>query len=202
MLRSTLLVILFAFSGTAFADDFKYSSVSVGYSDLEMDSDLFVQKLEGDLLGINGSVAIGESFFAFAGYGMADVDIVDPVFGVVGSGDMDQANAGLGFHMPMSESVDFVASLSYEYLEFSDQGGSIDENGLGAGIGLRFAATDQIELNGGIDYVDYGDFFGDRTSFDANFLYNFTDSFTVSAGGKWGDDVTQYTVAGTFYFSD
>jgi hypothetical protein len=201
MLRSTLLVILFAFSSLAFADDFKYSSVSVGYSDLEMDSDFGVEKLEGDLLGINGSVAIGESFFAFAGYGKGDVDIVDPVFGVVASGDMDQANAGLGFHMPMSESVDFVASLSYEYLELSEQGVSIDDNGLGAGIGLRFAATDQIELNGGIDYVDYGDF-GDRTSFDAKFLYNFTDSFTVSAGGKWGDDVTEYTVAGMFYFGN
>ena len=196
MLRSTLLVILFAFSATAVADDFKYSSVTVGYMNVEFDDD-FGSSVDGDLFGINGSVAIGESFFAFASYATGDVE------DAVGDGvDMDQANIGFGHHLSLSENVDLVTSLSYEYIELSDQGISIDENGLGLGVGLRFAATDNVEINGGINYVDYGDIFGDRTSFDAAFLYNFTENFTVSVGGEWGDDVTQYVVGGRYYFGE
>lgn len=196
MLRSTLLVILFAFSGAAFADDFKYSSVTVGYMNAEFDDD-FGSSVDGDLFGINGSAAIGESFFAFGSYATGEVsdDFGSDV-------DMDQANIGFGHHMSLSETVDLVTSLSYEYIELSDQGVSIDENGLGLGVGMRFAASDNVELNGAINYVDYGTVFGDRTSFEGAFLYNFTENFTVSVGGEWGDDVTQYTVGGRYYFGE
>ena len=120
----------------------------------------------------------------------------------LGSGvDLSQANVGFGYHTAMSETVDFVANLSYEYIELSDTGISIDENGLGLGLGMRFAATDRLEIDGGIDYVEYDSLFGDRTSLRTNFLYSFTDNITVGLGGKWGDDVTEYALTGRFYFA-
>jgi opacity protein-like surface antigen len=198
MLRSTLLVILFAFSGVAIADDFKYTSASVGYTNAEFDIASGVD-IEGDLIGISGSAAIGESFFGFASYAQGDIE---DNFGLGISGDLDMGNIGFGYHMPLSETVDLITSLSYEFIEVSDAGGSEDENGLGFGVGMRFAATDNVEINGGINYVDYGTIFGDRTSLDAVFLYNFTENFTVSVGGEWGDDLTQYTVGGRYYFGE
>ena len=56
--------------------------------------------------------------------------------------------------------------------------GCVDDNGIGLGLGLRFAAREAIELNAGIDYVDYSDG-GDDTSFGGGLLYNFNDTFSV-----------------------
>jgi len=199
MLRSTLLVILFAFSSAAFADDFNYNSVSVGYVAAEFDDDFGGSSADGDLLAVNGSVGIGESFFAF---GTVSTGEVDDILGTGSDNDLTLASVGVGYHMPLSESVDLVASLSYEYIEVSDAGISPDDNGLGFGLGMRFAASENIEIDAGINYVDYGDLFDERTSFNADFLYNFTENFTVGVGGEWGDDVTQYGISGRYYFGD
>lgn len=196
MLRSTLLFILFAFTGAVYADDFNYNSVTVGYVAAEFDDD-FGGSVDGDLLGIQGSAAVGESFFVFGSFATGEVedDLGDDV-------DLDQANAGFGYHMSISENVDLVTSLSYEYIEISDQGVSLDENGLGLGVGLRYAASESVEINGGINYVDYDDFFGDRTSFHADVLFNFTENLAGTVGGEWGDDVTQYTIGARYYFGE
>ena len=149
MLRSTLLVILFAFSAAAFADDFSYSSVTVAYGHTEFDD----ISADGDSIGASLSFEVGESFFVFGGYNASDLDAD---LGI--SADVDQWNAGLGYHMDLSESVDLVTSLSYEYVDISLAGlGSVDDNGIGLGLGLRFSATESIELNAGVDYVDYSD---------------------------------------------
>ena len=100
MLRSTLLIILFAFSGSVYADGFSYNSVTASYGQIDFD-DL---NADGDILSINGSAAIGESFFVFGGFGMADIS--DNVV----SADVDSWDVGIGYHMPMSDSVDFVSS--------------------------------------------------------------------------------------------
>jgi opacity protein-like surface antigen len=190
MLRSTLLVILFAFSGAAFAD-FNYNAVTLAYGQADFDD----IDADGDSIGADLSFEVGESFFVFAGYGVADLD---DNFG--NSADVDSWNAGLGYHMDLSESVDLVTSLSYEYVDISVPGfGSVDDNGIGLGLGLRFAASESIELNAGINYLDYSDG-GDDTSFGAGLLYNFNDSFSVGVAGDFGDDVSVYSIGGRFYF--
>jgi hypothetical protein len=64
---------------------------------------------------------------------------------------------------------------------------------------VRFAASKKLELDAGIDYVDYGDA-GDDTAFGLGGLYSFSDAFALGLGGSWGDDVSTYTVSGRFYF--
>ena len=77
--------------------------------------------------------------------------------------------------------------------------GSNDETGFGFGVGLRFAAASNVELNAGIDYVDYGSG-GDDTALSLGGLYNFTPSFALGLAGSWGDDVSSYSLSGRFYF--
>ena len=62
-------MILIAFSASVYADGFNYNSVTASYGQIDFD-DL---NADGDILGINGSAAIGESFFVFGGFGMADI---------------------------------------------------------------------------------------------------------------------------------
>ena len=193
MARSALLVILFAFSTSVYADGFNYNTVTASYGQIDFDN----LNADGDIFGIGASAEVGENFFVFGNYGVSEID--DGVLSV----DIDQWNAGIGYHTPISDYVDLVASLSYEYIDLSlPLGlGSIDDNGIGLGLGMRYAANDQLELNAGISYVDLSDS-GDETAFSAGILFNFTESFSVGVAGDWSDDVTAYNIGGRFYFGN
>ena len=192
MLRSTLLVVLFAFSSVAFADGFNYNQVTVSYGQIDFDD----FNADGDTLSINGSAAVSESFHVFASYGVGEIDDgIDTL-------DVDRWNAGVGYNNSLSESVDLVVGLSYEYIDLSVPGfGSIDDNGFGLGVGLRMAASEKLEINAGISYIDMSDN-GDNTAFNGGLLYSFTENFALGLRGSFDDDVTEYNVGGRFYFGN
>ncbi|MEX0706318.1 MAG: outer membrane beta-barrel protein [Woeseia sp.] len=191
MLRSAIIVLLFAFSTTINAQDLSYNYVDAAYSQTELDD----FDVDGDSIGISGAFEINENFFLFAGYGTGDLD---DGFGT--SVDIDQLSAGVGYHIPLSGQVDLVTGLSYEYVDLSVPGfGSVDDNGFGLSLGLRFAATEQVELNVGIKYIDLSDS-GDDTGFGIGGLYNFTENVSVGLSGNWTDDTSTYGIGGRFYF--
>ena len=193
MLRSVLFTALLALSASATAQDFDYNYLSLGYQRVNLDDGTF--DVDGDGIGLNGSLEIGESYFIFAGYGMAEFE--EQGIEV----DADTMSIGFGWHTSLSNNVDFVAGLSYEYIDVSALGLSVDDNGIGLGVGLRYAASDKIEINGGVDYVDYSDG-GDDTTFGLGFLYGVSDNIDVGLSGEWGDDSSAYGVSGRFYFGD
>lgn len=187
MQRTTLALALLALSASTSAGDFDYNYLSIGYGQMELDD----VDVDGDGFGIGGSFALSDNFHVFAGYETADLD-----FGVEANG----FGVGLGYNTPVSPVVDLVTRVSYQYSEVEVPGfGSEDENGFGLGLGLRFAATEKLELDAGIDYVDFGDA-GDDTAFGASGLYSFTEAFALGLGGSWSDDASSYTVSGRFYF--
>lgn len=187
MLRSSLFVLLLAFSMASFADDFDYNYVDLSYGILEFD-DIDV---DGDGFGIGGSFAINPDFHVFGGYQTSGLD-----FGV----DVTQFGAGIGYNTELSPTVDAIARFSYQYVEVDASGfGSVDENGFGFGVGLRFAASDVLEIAAGIDYVDLGDG-GDDTGFGLGAFYSFTDVFDAGLSGSWSDDTSNYSLTGRFYF--
>lgn len=188
MLRSIFVFMaLLGFSVSVSAQGFNYNYVAVGYSQVDFDD----ADVDGDGFGIEGSYAVNENVHLFAGYSQADLD-----FGV----DFDAFNAGVGYNTAVSPTIDFVGRLSYEYVEASASGfGSEDDNGFGLGIGLRAQASEAIELNAGIQYVDLSDS-GDSTSFSVGGLFALTDTIDVGLMGDWDDDVTSYTLFGRFNF--
>jgi len=189
MLRSTFALLVLAFSVSAAAKDFDYNHFQLSYGTIEFD-DIDV---DGDGFGLAGSYAINEDFHVFGGYQAAGLD-----FGV----DATTLGAGLGWHTTLSPVVDLVASLSYQYIELDAPGVSgIDDNGLGLGVGLRIAASELLELNAGIEYIDFSDSDAD-TEFGIGGLYSFTDAFALGLGASWSDDVSSYTLSGRFYFGE
>lgn len=187
MQRTTLALALLAASAAANAGDFDYNFVSVGYGNTSLDE----VDVDGDGFGIGASFALSNSYHLFAGYDTADFDY-----------DVDASSmaVGLGWHHGLSPKLDLVTELSYQYVELDAPGfDSVDDSGLGLGLGLRFAATEKLELDGGIGYVDLGDG-GDETSLGAGGLYSFTKAFAMGLGGSWSDDASSYTVSGRFYF--
>ena len=187
MLRSSVLIFLLAFSMASYADDFDYNYIDLGYGILDFD-DIDV---DGDGFGIGGSFAINSDFHVFGGYQSAGLD-----FGI----DVSQFAAGVGYNTELSPTVDAVARLSYQYAEVDAPGfGSVDDNGFGFGVGLRFEATDVLEIAASIDYIDFGDG-GDDTGFGLGAFYSFTDAFDAGLSGSWSDDTSTYLLTGRFYF--
>lgn len=193
MLRSVLFTALLALSFAASADEFDYNYLNVGYQRMTLDDGSF--DVDGDGFGIGGSFEITESFFLSASYGMAEFEEQGVTV------DFDTWSAGLGWHTPLSDTIDFVSTLSYERVEASALGFSADDDGFGLGVGLRFAASEAVEINGGIDYVDFGDG-GDDTTFGLGMLYGLTDNIDLGLNGEWGDDVSSYGISGRFYFGN
>lgn len=187
MQRTTLAMALLALSATASAGEFDYNYLSVGYGNTDFDG----IDVDGDGFGLSGSFALSDSYHAFAGYDSAGLD-----FDI----DVTRWGAGIGWNASLSPAVDLVTRLSYQYIELDAGGfGSEDDSGLGLGVGLRFAASKALELDAGIDYVDYGDA-GDDTAFGVGGLYSFTEAFAVGLAGSFSDDISSYTVSGRFYF--
>ena len=187
MKRILFAAVLFAAPGIGAAEDFSYDYLNIGYGVIEFDD----FDVDGDGIGIDGSLAIADNYHLFAMYEMGDFDF-----------DVESTayNFGIGYNTSVSEAVDLVARLSYEYVEVdAPLISSVDDNGFGLSAGLRFAATEKLELNGGLEYIDLSDS-GDDTGFNAAALYNFNDMFSVTVRGDWTGDVSTYTFGGRFYF--
>jgi hypothetical protein len=188
MFRSSLLILLLAFSTVSYADGFDYNYIDLSYGVLEFD-DIDV---DGDGFGFGGSYAINPDIHVFGSYQNAGLD-----FGV----DASQFAAGIGYNTELSPTVDALARLSYQYAEVDAPGfGGVDDNGFGFGVGLRFAASDVLELNAAIDYIDFGDG-GDDTGFSLGAFYSFTNVFDAGLSGSWSDDTSTYLLTGRYYFS-
>ena len=183
------LLSLLASSATAAADGPDYSYIQGSYGQVEIDD----VDVDGDGFGVSGSAALTEHFHLFGGYTTADM----------GSGvDLNQLEAGVGYNHPVSDTIDVVLSLAYLSAEVDVAGlGSADDSGYGMGIGLRGMLTPEFEVNGELQYVDFGDG-GDDTGFGAGFLYNFTQQFAAGASGDWTGDVSSYQLNARFLFGN
>lgn len=192
MRRFIACLALLPLSGAALAE-LDYSFVEGSYSQIDIDG-----LGDGDGFGFAGSYAMTESLNLFGSFesGEIDVDLGAP-FGSVGV-DIDRIKAGVGFHTPLSERVDLVASAAYLNVDLS----VIDDSGYEVGVGLRGMATPAIELLGGVSYADAGDIIDGETSFSAGFLYHFSDAFAVGVGGTFGDDMSSYALTGRLSFGE
>jgi len=172
-------------SGTALAaDGLSYSYVQAGYE--RGDWNLYDVTLSG--FSVAGSAAFGENFFGFASY--AD--------GSKSGAHLKPLSAGVGYHYGLGTSLDLVTGASFESLKVT---GASSESGWGLGLGLR-GVVGNAELQGGVKYVDIGDF-GNDTAFNIGGRYNFTEM--VSAGldiTKWDDlDLTQFSLTLRYSFN-
>ena len=168
----------------------RYTYGEVGYTRLDIED----FDADGDMLGIGGSMAIADQFHIFASY---DDGEVDPDFGP--EIDITLLEVGGGINYGISDTVDLVGRLSWVSAELDAGGfGDVDDDGLGLFGGLRAMMNLQLELNGGIGYTDIED--NDEASLDIGAVYNFTETFAVTADASFGDDISSYGIGLRMYF--
>lgn len=179
-------------SGTAALADngISYSYIQASYQEVEIDvGDGF--DADGDGYAVGGSVEINDDWFVFATYASSDLESVV---------DLDQLEAGGGYHAPLSEKTDWYATLAYISVEASLSGfGSADDSGVGVSLGVRSMVSPSLELYANASYADLGDGV-DGSGFGAGLWYTVSGNIALGIGASFGDDVTTYGAGIRLYF--
>ena len=155
---------------------FNYTYVEISYDESDFDV-AGPGDVDGDGLTLSGSVELTDEWHAFASYGNADLD-----FGI----DIDTWAIGAGYSYPLRDDVDLYGRVLYISTD-ADLPGAFDgdDDGLGLQFRIRGRVNDQLELEGGIQYVDVGD---SDTSLQAGARYYFTEEFSAGVGLTFGGD--------------
>ena len=123
MIRSVLLIALFAFSATAGAQGIGYNYLQASYGTANIDDSVI--DVDGDGFGISGSFAFSDNFHVSAEYQTLGMD-----FGV----DLNVLEAAFGYHTSLSENLDFTAQLGFLNVEMEARGrGAVEDDGVLAG---------------------------------------------------------------------
>ena len=186
MIRYLLIPILAIGAVNAARAEFNYNFVQASYGEVDFDS----PNVDGDNIGLGGSIAMTPAFHLFGNADFADLS---------NNYDASSWEAGVGYNAAISPIVDIVAQLSYQSVDVDTPFGNADDSGFGVGVLLRVALTDLLELNGGIKYVDLDDS-GDSTAFVGAALFNITDRVSLGLNLALDDDAEQYGILGRFYF--
>ena len=141
--------------------------------------------LDADIYGIRGSFKLNDTFFLTAGAAYGEVDI--PV-----SNGIDVYDIGINARTSLSDKVDAYVGLSVTYAKVKVATFSDSDTGYGVTAGLRFAATDKIELGASVTYVDVFD--DNSTALGLTARYKLTDKFSVGAGYTVAEDTTGYGI--------
>lgn len=131
-------------------ENLSYTYAEAGFTRAELDmGDLDTLKANGGYL--RGAYALTDATHVFGGF--TRVSESESYAGLKLEGDLDQYELGLGWHMPMSERVDFTAEAAYVRLDLtvkaSYMGNSArDSEAVNAGrvsLGLRGAPSARTE---------------------------------------------------------
>ena len=191
MIRKGLGIALLLLAGPALAADINYNYGQLGYQWVTINDVFPGVDVDGDGFGFGGAFEMGDSVFVQAGYQQTSFE-----FGF----DLDQLQAGVGYHAALSQSTDFFAVLSWVRAEVvASGGGYAKEDGYGATIGVRAMVTEKLELDGTISYVDLGDG-ADGTAVGAAAIYSFTEIFSLVLDAGFEEDAVSYGVGVRLYF--
>ncbi len=178
----------------AHAEQFSYTFVELGYASANLDFGGGDVDLDG--YGVLGSYQFkGTPFFVTAGAATAELDV--PVSNKINTYDI-----GIGARTSLSKTVDVYLNLSAVRADIKVAGFSDSDTGYRLITGLRFAATDKIELGATVAYTDISD--GNGTILNLNARYNLTKNASVgvlyAVGEAEGLDITGYGASFRYAF--
>ena len=162
---------LVSLATAAHAEEFSYDSLSFGYTAVEADLGSGSNNVNGSQYAIGGSYAIKETaFYVIGGAAFGDYDLTL-------SNSQKVYSFGLGAHTSLSETVDAYVNASGTRVNARLEYISNWDTGYSASSGLRFAATDKIELSAGLTYTEVFD--QSSTGVGLGASYKLTDLFSV-----------------------
>lgn len=172
VLASTLLV-----PGLAMAE-FSYSTIQFDFIDVEFDAG--PGSIDGDGYRISGMYQMNPNAFLLG-------NIEDHDYGSGIDGEMFEF--GAGYRYGLSSDLDFVATASYVNAEIGVGGlGSVDDDGLGLGGGVRARIAGSFQVEAMLTYVNM-DNGGSDTGVDLLGRYYFNDRYAFTLATTFDDNV-------------
>ena len=167
---------------------FEYTYVEIGYDETEFEVG-GGGDIDGDGLTVSGSFELTNEWHFFASYGQADLDL---------GRDLDTLTVGAGYVYPLKSNIDLYGRVLYIDREVDGLGPlGADDDGLGLQFRIRGRVSEELELEGGIQYVDVAD---SDTSFQAGARYYFSESFSAGIGLTFGGDADGLGINARFEF--
>lgn len=175
--RMIALAVAAALAAPAAAQDFRFTYLEGGIvggfvNDVETSGTITgiggPLELESDADGggfIGGAWQFGENLHLFGEYASLgqELEVSDGIDTVTGDFDVLRWRVGIGYAQPVSDTAVFYGRLSYDQLEFKDAriagfdlDVDADESGIGGEVGMIWAATPTIHLQGHLRYTAVG----------------------------------------------
>lgn len=177
---------------------FSYNYLQVGYENRDYDGFFETDGLDGKL-----SYELDEHLFIRAGLQIfkGDFETVSISFAgffpTVRTVDEDingnELSGGIGFHTPLQTGTDLVMTGDLVRIDYDFD----DEIGFALAGGVRHAATEQLELSGGVFLEDVVD---SEFGVQGGALYHANKQFDMGANLKLGSDVTTFALFGRYSF--
>jgi Outer membrane protein beta-barrel domain len=153
--------------------------------------DLGLQKInigdvddDADGYSLAATTSLGESFYL--GFSVAALQLKDYTVDL----DSQAYNLSLGYHHALSDTVDLVLAAGPTHLRLQRNGGEGSATGGQALIGLRAAATSNLELGAAVSHQRIKGV--GATGYSASARYLFTRHFSVGLNVGGGDDLSNY----------
>ncbi len=185
------LALAAAFAGApvaAQAADLSYNYVQALYEDVNIDTG--AGSADGSAFGLAGSYGVTDILFVNASYSSADYN-----HGLKESG----WSAGAGVHLPVNQAADFIISAALGNDEVKTPFGKDNSDFYAAGVALRGRVAPALELEGGIDFIDY-DQGGNDTVYSLAGLYEVTPQIGVGLRYTTMDNADTFGVLGRLDF--
>ena len=128
-------------TASAVARDLSYTNITLGYAS----SDIAEQGYDGYQIG--GSVALTSQLFVLASTArLESEDKLDLDGSGAATRDADRIVIGVGMHTPLSETLDFVGTVSFIDAEQLQGQVLVDAEGFQLSTGVRYLASERVEL--------------------------------------------------------
>lgn len=136
---------------------------------------------------IGGAWQFSENMHLFGDYSLTgqELEVSDGIDTVEGDFDVVRWRIGVGYAYPISPTASFYGRLSFDNAEFKDVqvagfdlDADVDDNGIGGEVGMIWAATPALHLQGHVRYTSVGEVVSEGTdTFDSDTL--------VALNGRW-----------------
>lgn len=194
----------------SFVNDVEDSgTITGGGGTLEVESDAG----SGGFIG--GAWQFGDNLHLFGEFASAneELEVSDGVSTVEGEFDVVRWRVGVGYAHPISDTARFYGRLSYDNTEFKDLkvagfdlDADADEGGLGGEVGMLWAATPALHLQGHVRYTSVGEVAAEGSdAFDSDILvgvngrWYFRPDFALVTGYEYGK-ITTFNVGVRYSF--
>lgn len=189
-------------SATA-AEGLSYTYVEGGWTRLKLDSD-FGSKPELDGGYLRGSYGISENVNVFGAYSAVSKTYNYSLYGMRAriKQELQQPELGIGYHMPMSDRVDFTSDIAWVRLNnevklsLPGYGSARDKDHLNAGrvtVGVRGKPSPRTEAWVKAGYIDGSDMDGEWLG-TLGGQVNFTRTWGLTGEVQAYDGATQFSL--------